>query len=122
MSNTVKTTVSENQTIINLLTEIRDLLKAGGQQQLTQTLVVQPTPPETFATFTKMTTGEFGIKTPTKPEPNAVVDVMTRNGRVMKRRVKAILTELSDSVSGKKAWLCSVYDRDQAAAPAVATR
>jgi hypothetical protein len=111
MSKTVKSNGTDEQ-IISLLTEIRDLLKSNGQQ----TLVVQPTPPQNLATFTKMVTGEFGIKTPTKPEPEAVVDVMTRNGRVMKRRVKAVLTELSDTVSGKKSWLCSIYDRDQKAA------
>lgn len=72
-------------------------------------------PVESYATYTKLRSGAFGIRVPGGATPGMLVDVRTKAGVIRAERVGHVLWSGNDKYTGKPMALCTV---DGARAPA----
>jgi len=104
-------TPEQANAVIGLLTEIRDLLKTSPRQSSAKST---GSGRKVAAAFCKIkATGEWGIRTPEKPTPGETIEVGTKGGKIMKRKIKAIAWQGQDRETNQHIYVCSVYDRDE---------
>jgi len=105
----------ETQQIINLLSEIRDLLKARP--------AATPPTQRTFDgttndknTYTKLRDGSWGVRCVSAVKPGDSVTVTTKDNKKRTETVNELVFKGEDRRTGRLIWICSIVPRGKGSA------
>jgi len=107
--------MTENQQIIQLLTEIRDLLKArrattAPQQQTSQAQFSDAPDRNCYA---KLRDDSWGVRCFQEAKPGDLVVVFTKDNKKRTETINQVVFTGPDRRSGKMIWICSVVPRSK---------
>lgn len=97
--------MTENQQIIALLTEIRDLLKRPAAAASPAT---GPAPGGKTISYARLKDGTWGVRCPHQPKSGDKVQVTTKDNKVRTETIDRVVWSGPDRQGGGTVWVCAV--------------